>query len=97
DYTPRLIAALNALEEEKGLPDLYFIVGGVDPFEGDELPSTDPINLTRDQMFERDRTLYEYCQKKGRPSAWVAAGGYGKLSWEIHACFLEWVLLHRLG
>jgi acetoin utilization deacetylase AcuC-like enzyme len=97
DYTPRLMAALDALEEKKGLPDLFFIVGGVDPFEGDELPSAGPINLTREQMFERDRALYGYCHKKGRPSAWVAAGGYGKLSWEIHTRFLEWVLLQRLS
>jgi len=95
-YLPRLMDALDSLEEERGLPDLFFVVGGVDPFEGDELPSTDPINLTREQMFDRDRTLYEYFQKKGRPSAWVAAGGYGRLSWEIHARFLEWVLLERL-
>ncbi|MDC7220294.1 MAG: histone deacetylase [Spirochaetales bacterium] len=97
DYTPRLMEALNDLEAKQGLPDLFFIVAGVDPFEGDELASTDPINLSRDQMFERDRRLYQFCQEKNRPSAWVAAGGYGQYSWEIHARFLEWVLQERLG
>jgi acetoin utilization deacetylase AcuC-like enzyme len=95
EYIPRLMKALENLEAEKGLPDLFFVVGGVDPYEKDELPSTDPINLTRDQMLKRDQSLYQYFQKKGRPSAWVAAGGYGRYSWEIHADFLSWVLKER--
>jgi acetoin utilization deacetylase AcuC-like enzyme len=92
DYTPRLMKALAKMEEELGLPDLFFVVAGVDPFEGDELPSTDPINLTREQMLDRDQSLYNYFHEKNRPSAWVAAGGYGRYSWEIHFQFLEWCM-----
>ncbi len=97
EYTPRLIAAMEQLEKEKGLPDLVFVVAGVDPFEGDELASSDPINLTRAQMLERDQALYRFVQDRSLPSAWVAAGGYGRTSWEIHTAFLAWVLKERLA
>ncbi len=81
----------------KGTPDLAFVVGGVDPYEKDELPSTDPINLTKDQMFQRDREVYGFLKDRGIPQAWVAAGGYGKSSWEIHTRFLEWALMKELA
>ena len=97
EYTPRLMKAMEELEKERGLPDLVFVVAGVDPFEGDELASTDPINLTADQMLERDKSIYRFIQERKIPSAWVSAGGYGRHSWEIHYRFLEWVLLDRLS
>ncbi len=95
-YTIKLLDALEELSCE-GLPDLAFVVAGVDPFEKDELPSSDPLNLTKEQMLERDQKVYRFLEGRNIPSAWVAAGGYGRASWEIHTQFLLWVLKHRLG
>lgn len=92
EYVPRLMEALEDLEAKQGLPDLFFVVGGVDPYEKDELPSTDPINLTAKQMLERDQDLFTFFRERGKPSAWVAAGGYGRWSWEVHSNFLAWAL-----
>lgn len=91
-YIGRLIEALENLEADNGLPDLFFVVGGVDPYEKDELPSTDLLNLTREQMADRDMALYRFFSSRNRPQAWVAAGGYGGHSWEVHGDFLSWVL-----
>ncbi len=96
EYTPRLMAAMAELEKT-GHPDLVFVVAGVDPYEKDELPSTAVLNLTKEQMLERDQAVYTFLEERGLPSAWVAAGGYGASSWEIHAQFLNWVLKRRLG
>jgi acetoin utilization deacetylase AcuC-like enzyme len=95
EYIPRLMKALDELEH-KGRPDFVLVVGGVDPYEKDELPSTNLISMTKEQMLERDQTLYHYLEDRQIPSAWVAAGGYGASSWEIHTQFLKWVLRRRL-
>ena len=94
-YTPRLMEALSRLEE-KGLPDLAFVVGGVDPYEKDELASTALLKLTKEQMLERDQSIYNFLEQRQIPQAWVSAGGYGESSWEIHSRFLQWVLVERL-
>ncbi len=90
-YLPRLLEALEKLEKG-GLPDLALVVAGVDPYEGDALPSTAPLRMTREQMFQRDQEVYRFFQDRGVPSAWLAAGGYGEEAWEIHSQFLRWVL-----
>ncbi|MDC7233131.1 MAG: histone deacetylase [Spirochaetales bacterium] len=95
-YTDRLMDALKEMEKE-GTPDLVFVVGGVDPYEKDELPSTSVLNMTKEQMLERDQRLYSFLEERSIPSAWVAAGGYGASSWEIHTQFLKWVLKKRLS
>jgi len=95
-YTRKLLSALDKLEQ-KGRPDLIFVVAGVDPYEKDELPSTSLLNLTKEQMLERDQSLYRWISERDIPSAWVAAGGYGASSWEIHTQFLKWVLRKRLA
>ncbi len=96
EYTPRLISAMEELEK-KGLPDLVFVVAGVDPYEKDELASSADLKLTKEQMLERDQAVYNFLESRKLPSAWVAAGGYGASSWEIHVQFLNWVLKRRLG
>lgn len=93
-YIPRLMAAMEELEKE-GTPDLVFVVGGVDPYEKDELASTSVLKLTKDQMLLRDQSLYRFLDSRKIPQAWVAAGGYGHSSWEIHTAFLEWALSER--
>lgn len=96
EYLPRLMRGLEELARD-GAPDLAFVVAGVDPYEKDELPSSALLELTREQMLSRDQGVYNFLAERNIPSAWVAAGGYGSSSWEIHAAFLEWVLLERLG
>lgn len=94
-YTDKLLESMCKMEEE-GKPDLVFVVAGVDPYEKDELPSTSTLNMTKEQMLDRDVRLYQFFEERTIPSAWVAAGGYGASSWEIHTQFLKWVLKKRL-
>ena len=60
----------------KGIPDLAFVVGGVDPYEKDELPSSAPIRLTKEQMFDRDRRVFEFLKKTEYSSGpgWLQGG-----------------------
>ena len=95
-YVPRLLKALKGLAAN-GLPDLVLVVGGVDPYEKDELASTAPIGMTKEQMLERDSSIYDFFDSRRVAQAWVAAGGYGRSSWEIHTQFLQQTLLKRLG
>ena len=94
-YIPRLMEALEWISV-KNTPDLAFVLGGVDPYEKDELSSTAPLKMTKKQMLDRDTAVYKFLKARNIPQAWVAAGGYGSSSWEIHTQFLEWVLLKEL-
>lgn len=94
-YTDRLLDAMKKMEE-KGKPDFVMVVAGVDPYEKDELPSTASLKMTKEQMLDRDQRLYRFLEERQIPSAWLAAGGYGESSWEIHTQFLKWVLKKRL-
>jgi len=77
-------------------PDLAVVVSGADPYEKDELPSTQPLKLSLAQLKERDLLIYEFLQQRKIPKAYLMAGGYGEHSWEVYAQFLEWVLVNRL-
>jgi acetoin utilization deacetylase AcuC-like enzyme len=70
-------------------PDLVLVVDGVDVYEKDGLPSTQPIKLSLDQCLERDRMILSFIRKQGIPSAWLMAGGYGPHAWEPNANFLQ--------
>lgn len=69
--------------------DLVLIAGGVDPYEGDILESASGINLSKEQMLERDLLVYNFFKKKNIPQVWTIAGGYGPKSWEIYSNFLK--------
>ncbi|MBF9015896.1 MULTISPECIES: histone deacetylase [unclassified Oceanispirochaeta] len=96
EYTDRLLDEMCKMEE-KGRPDFVFVVAGVDPYEKDELPSTSTLQMTKEQMLDRDQRLYCFLEERSIPSAWLSAGGYGASSWEIHTQFLKWVLKKRLN
>jgi acetoin utilization deacetylase AcuC-like enzyme len=96
DYIPRFAQGLSRLEEILPKPDLALVVGGVDPYEKDELASTKPLQLTKEALFERDMLVYNFLMERHIPTAWVTAGGYGARSWEIHADFLGHILPQRL-
>jgi len=91
-YVTKLEEGLNALEGF-GRPDLAVVVAGADPYQLDELPSTDVLNLTLDQMRERDLMIYRFLKERDVPGAYLMAGGYGEQVWEVYACFLEAVLM----
>ena len=76
------------------LPDLALVVHGSDPYEHDELQSSNLLNLTKEKLMERDKFIFEYLKDKRIPQTYFMAGGYGKRSWEIHTQFLLWVLSH---
>ncbi len=94
-YVPRLAQGLQELGRMPR-PDLALVIGGADPYEHDELPSTRLLRLTLEQILERDRLVYTTLRDSRIPGAWVMAGGYGERSWEVYYQFLEWVLLERL-
>jgi acetoin utilization deacetylase AcuC-like enzyme len=90
-YLTKLNAALNDLEKNYAKPDVVIVVDGADPFEFDELPSTEKLKLSKEQLFLRDKMIYEFFKERKIPQSYVMAGGYGKRSWEIYAQFLEFV------
>lgn len=90
-YLGRLEGGLQELRAG-GVADFAVVVAGSDPFEGDELESTQQLRLGLDQMLARDRLVFEFLEKAGLPQLWLMAGGYGLRVWEVHARFLEWVL-----
>lgn len=65
-------------------PDLCVYVAGSDPYELDVLPGTRFINLTLEQMRQRDEFVIDTCANLGIPMASVFAGGYGPDVWEVH-------------
>jgi acetoin utilization deacetylase AcuC-like enzyme len=78
-------------------PELALVVGGADPYELDELPSTAGLKLTLAQLLERDQLVYTFLKTRAIPGAYVMAGGYGENAWQVYTQFLEWALLDRLG
>jgi len=95
-YLERLEDACKKLKTGSR-PDLAIVLAGADPWENDVLTSTQLLKLSFEEITERDRFTYLFLERAGVPSLWLTAGGYGKDAWQIHAAFLEWVLLRRLG
>jgi acetoin utilization deacetylase AcuC-like enzyme len=95
-YLAKLDAALQDLDTFAS-PDLAVVVSGVDPHEGDELPSTRDLKLSLAQMMERDRMIYRFLKQRRIPKAYLMAGGYGENAWRVYTQFLEWALMEDLG
>ena len=94
-YVPKLD---KGLQEMAGLanPDLAVVVFGADPYEKDELPSTAELKLTLEQIFVRDRLVYNFLKNRRIPMAYLMAGGYGDESWRVYTQFLQWALADQL-
>lgn len=92
-YTSELKKGLEKLKSNYDKPDLILVVSGVDPYEKDELASTEKLKLTFEQMIERDKIVYEFVKKTDRPAAYVMAGGYGKNPSDIYKELLTSILL----
>ncbi len=95
-YVTKLEQGLRKLEILPK-PDIAIVVSGADPYEKDELPSTKLLNLSLNQLKERDQLVYNFLKNNDIPRAYLMAGGYGDSSWEVYGQFLEWVLLDNLG
>jgi acetoin utilization deacetylase AcuC-like enzyme len=96
DYVPRLAEGLSRLEELLPKPDIALVVGGVDPYEKDELASSKPLQLTKETLLERDMLVYNFLQERRIPTAWTTAGGYGARACEIYVNFLEHIMPLRI-
>jgi acetoin utilization deacetylase AcuC-like enzyme len=94
-YLDRLSDGLTRLDAGRR-PDLAIVVSGADPYAGDELPSTADLKLSLDQMFERDRLVYNFLHDRAIPAAYLMAGGYGEHVWQVYAQFLKWALAKRM-
>jgi acetoin utilization deacetylase AcuC-like enzyme len=97
-YLSRLKAALARMETGPvgARPDIAYVLAGADPYEKDELESTQKLKLTLDQMNKRNRMVYEFLSGRGIPQAWLMAGGYGGHAWETYPDILTTVLLEKL-
>lgn len=87
-YLDRLRSALETLDTYPR-PDLVVAVYGADPYEHDELPSTQTLRLTLDQMAARDRMVWEFVRTRDLPVAYLHSGGYGSRAWEPTSAFLS--------
>ena len=74
DYLDVLIPALDVMLNGAGA-DLAIYLAGADPFEQDTLGR---LALTKAGLAERDRVVFEQCQRRGLPVAVTMAGGYAK-------------------
>lgn len=78
----------DGLKKLKNL-DMAIIVAGADPYIEDVLESANGIQLSKEQMLQRDLLVYRFFKEREIPQAWVMAGGYGPKTWEIYFQFLK--------
>jgi acetoin utilization deacetylase AcuC-like enzyme len=95
-YNKKLTEALERLSGYPR-PDFAFIQLGVDCYEKDGLPSTDPLNLTLEQLNERNALIYQFIEERKIPATYIMSGGYGPHAWEPYPDFVIRALLDRLN
>lgn len=86
---------LEALSDSGQKPDLAIVVLGMDPHENDELPSTESMQLTAEQLLQRDQFVYQFLGARNIPAAYIMAGGYGIYAWKLYYRFLHWILCRQ--
>lgn len=91
NYLWKLKVGLEEMERRFAKPDLVWVVLGSDPHELDELPSTDSLKLSAEEMLIRDKILYSFFKERNIPQSYVLGGGYGDHAWKMYAQFLELV------
>jgi acetoin utilization deacetylase AcuC-like enzyme len=90
-YLKHLEDSLNQLKNQYPLPDLVIINLGSDPYEKDELDSSQMINLTLEQMKQRDRLIYDFFKQHNIPQAYLMSGGYGDYAHEPYMEFFSYL------
>jgi acetoin utilization deacetylase AcuC-like enzyme len=58
-----------------GRPDILLYQAGADPLRDDPYS---PLDLSHEDLMERDRRVFEFAKVNGLTVAWVLAGGYSK-------------------
>ncbi len=91
-YCQKLAEGLEAFESGHGEFDFAIIVAGSDPYEADALESSAPLRLSLDQIFQRDRIVYEFFKKRNVPQLYLLSGGYGERAHEPYINFLDSIL-----
>ncbi len=76
--------------------DICLVVSGADPYELDELESTQTLQLSLEQMMQRDLMVYNFLKENSIKQAYCMAGGYGENTWKVYYQFLEYLLLDQL-
>ena len=56
-------------------PDILLYQAGADPLRDDPYS---PLDLSHEDLLERDRKVFEFAKSNDLPVAWVLAGGYSK-------------------
>lgn len=74
---------------ERARPDLVIYNAGSDVLAADPLSW---LQLTAEEMAERDLYVVTQVRERGIPLAMVLSGGYGPASWEAHARSIEGIL-----
>jgi acetoin utilization deacetylase AcuC-like enzyme len=77
-------------------PEIAIILLGADPYEKDQLPSTRLLNLSLEQIDQRDHLIYSFLKARSIPQAYLMAGGYGSDTWRVYTQFLSWSLIDQL-
>lgn len=67
------------------------VVHGVDVYKGDNLESSSGINLSSEEVLNRDKFVYNQLKERGIKQSWVLGGGYGKVS-HLYVQFLQYVI-----
>ena len=73
EYNDKLRRALPAVLASG--PDVVFFLAGADPFEDDQLGG---LAMTRADLLERDRIVFDACMQAGLPMVVTLAGGYAR-------------------
>ncbi|MBN2545608.1 MAG: histone deacetylase [Spirochaetes bacterium] len=94
-YNEKLLMGLNRLKKYKK-PDLALVLSGADPYEHDELDSTKLLKLSLEQLFERDKMVFNFLTDLKIPKAYIMSGGYGVNSWKVYTQFLKWIVTEQL-
>lgn len=93
EYLDQLLPALDqAIEESRA--ELVIYLAGADPYREDRLGR---LALTREGLSERDRLVFDACERYGLPIAVTMAGGYAKdvndtveIQWATVRRAIEW-------
>jgi acetoin utilization deacetylase AcuC-like enzyme len=90
DYLPAIVRRLNELDEQRIAFDLCIYNAGMDPHEGCSIGGL--LGITKETLAEREKQVFEWCNRRALPLAFVPAGGYVGLDLD-EAGLVE---LHRL-
>lgn len=86
-YLSMLKASIEKVNLEEF--DIAFVVHGVDVSELDVLSSSSKINLSLNQVLERDLYIYDLLSERNIAQTWIMGGGYGERISEHYIQFLE--------